>query len=64
MAKTVCGVDVDKEGFLVTVSDDPQQKSMPVVIRYNNQQIYFCEESCKVEFLQALDKEQWMKNHK
>ena len=64
MAKTVCGVDVDKEGFLVTVSNDPEQKSKPVVIIYNNQQIYFCEESCKVEFLQALDKEQWMKNHK
>ncbi len=64
MAKTVCGVDVDKEGFLVTVSNDPEQKSKPVVIIYNNQQIYFCEESCKVEFLQALNKEQWMKNHK
>lgn len=64
MARTVCGVDVDKEEFLVTVTNDPEQKSKPVVIIYNNQQIYFCEESCKVEFLNAPDKEQWMKNHK
>ncbi len=64
MAKTVCGVDVDKEGFLVTVSDNTEQKSKPAVISYNNQQIYFCEESCKKEFLNAPDKEQWMKNHK
>jgi YHS domain-containing protein len=64
MAKTVCGVDVDKEGFLVTVSNNPEQKSKPVVIIYNDQQIYFCEESCKVEFLNAPDKEEWMENHK
>ena len=39
MAKTVCGVDVDKEGFLVTVSNNPEQKSKPVVIIHNDQQI-------------------------
>ena len=64
MAKTVCGVDVDKEGFLVSVSNNTERKSTPVVISYNNNQIYFCEESCKIEFLNALDKEQWIKNHK
>ncbi len=64
MVKTVCGVDVDKEGFIVTVSNNPEQKSKSVVVIYNNQQIYFCEESCKVEFVNAPDKEQWMKNHK
>ena len=64
MAKTICGVEVNKEGFLVTVSNDPEQKSKPVAIIYNNQQIYFCEESCKVEFVNDPDKEQWMKNHK
>ncbi|MHA1946571.1 MAG: hypothetical protein ACXAC6_02965 [Candidatus Hodarchaeales archaeon] len=58
MAKTVCGVDVDKEGFLVTVSNNPEQKNKPVVIIYKSQQFYFCEESCKVEFLNASDKEQ------
>ncbi len=63
MAKTICGVEVDKEGFLVTVSNDPEQKSKPVTIIYNNQQIYFCEESCKVEFVNAPDKEKWMKKH-
>jgi YHS domain-containing protein len=64
MAKTICGVDVDNEGFLVTVSNNSERKSKPVVINYNNQQLYFCEESCKIEFLNAPDKEQWMKNHK
>ena len=64
MAKTICGVDVNKEGFLVTVSNNTERKSKPVIISYNNQQIYFCEESCKTEFLNATDKEQWMKNHK
>ena len=64
MAKTVCGVDVDKEDFLVTVSDNPEQKSKPVIITYDNQQICFCEEACKIEFLNAPNKDQWMKNHK
>jgi YHS domain-containing protein len=64
MVKTVCGVDVDDEGFLVTVSNDPKRKSRAVVILYNDRQIHFCEESCKVEFLSTPDKEQWMKNHK
>ena len=64
MAKTVCGVDVDKEGCLVTVSNDPEKKRKPVVIIYNNKQIYFCEESYKVEFLNAPNKEKWIKNHK
>ena len=64
MAKTGCGVDVDKEGFLITASNNSEQKNKPVVIIYNSQQIYFCEESCKVDFLNASDKKQWMKNHK
>ncbi|MHA1940381.1 MAG: hypothetical protein ACXACP_00615 [Candidatus Hodarchaeales archaeon] len=64
MVKTVCGVGVDKQGFLVTVSNNPEQKNKPVVTTHNNQQIYFCEESCKVEFLNTPKKEQWMKNHK
>lgn len=64
MVKTVCGVDLDKDGFLITVSKNLEPKKKPAVLIYNRQQIYFCEESCKIEFLNAANKEEWMKNHK
>ncbi|MFX0121741.1 MAG: hypothetical protein ACFFB2_19890 [Promethearchaeota archaeon] len=64
MVKTVCGSDIDYKGFLVVESDKPEQKKKPVVLQYSKQRLYFCEESCKKEFLNASDKIQWIENHK
>ena len=63
MVKTVCGTVIDEEGMLVTASNKAGEPVKAVVLHFKDQKLYFCEESCKEEFLNAQDKDHWMENH-
>ncbi|MHA2281986.1 MAG: hypothetical protein ACXAC5_14180 [Promethearchaeota archaeon] len=63
LPKTICGTDIDEKGFLITISNKVDELVKPVVVIFKDKELYFCEESCKEDFLNSQEKEQWIKNH-
>lgn len=59
---TVCGTMINKDGFLVSTKGITNEKA--VQHEFKNNLIFFCEEICKVEFMEAENKEEWLLNHK
>jgi len=60
--KTICGTEIDKYGNLVTTKGIT--KEIPILFSYKGKILNFCEEICKIQFIEAKDKEIWIENHK
>jgi YHS domain-containing protein len=62
LKKTVCGTEINKDGYLILKNGTTSEKA--VNITYMDKTLFFCEEICKTEFIEAKDKENWLANHK